>query len=288
MMLPSFDPAAFAAQIEREWDAVAADWGDRRLWSHVERAAQGLNDRLVELAGIAPGQRVLDVGTGIGEPAVTAARRVGPTGRVLGIDLAQRMVEVGRLRVASLELPQVELACGDVTTFELEEDAFDAVLSRWVLMLVPDLPAALGRLLGALVPGGRLAVAFWGHPRRVPMIQSAFDALASLVDLPPPPSGVPSHLWAAGLEAMADLATEAGFTDVETETFSTVFEFPSAAAYAEFIGRIAGPVKLLLGQHAGLEAAFAEALAERASAFIGPCGTVRLANENLLLAGRRP
>ena len=116
----------------------------------------------------------------------------------------------------------------------------------------------------------------------------AFEALTSLVDLPPPPSEVPSHLWAAGLEAMADLATEAGFTDVETETFSTVFEFPSAAAYADFIGRIAGPVKLVLGQHAGLEAAFAEALAERASAFIGPGGTVRLANENLLLAGRRP
>src|SRR3990172_4660832 len=74
----SFDPAQLKAEQRRGWNESAAGWN--RSWAMFERAAQHVSDRLIELARIKPGQRVLDVATGTGEPAVTVARRVGPAG----------------------------------------------------------------------------------------------------------------------------------------------------------------------------------------------------------------
>src|SRR5262249_31611777 len=91
-----FDPLAFKAQQRAQWSAVAQGW--RRRWTTFERDAQPLSDRLMELAHIDLGQRVLDVATGIGEPALTAARRVGPAGSVVASDQAPPMLAVGRGR----------------------------------------------------------------------------------------------------------------------------------------------------------------------------------------------
>jgi SAM-dependent methyltransferase len=292
-MIPSpsstFDPAAFREQVRHEWDAVAADWGHAELWRVVERAAQGLNDRLVELAGVAPGQHVLDLGTGVGEPAVTAARRVGPGGRVLGIDLADRMLEAGRRRVHSLGLTNVELRLGDAQDPGLPESSFDGVVSRWALMLVPGLPGALRQLWHLLVPGGRFAVALWGHPERVPLISLAASAARELVLAPAPPPGAPGPLWPHGLERLVEMAEAAGFTEVRSEVADSVFEFPSAPVYADFVCRMAGPIKVLVdGLEEDLRQRFQALLAERAAPRADSDGRLRLVNENLLVTGRRP
>ena len=80
----------FKALQRAAWSAAATPWA--KWWEVFERGAQSVNDRLVELACIAPGQRVLDIASGLGEPSFTAARRVGPNGLVLGVDFAPDMV----------------------------------------------------------------------------------------------------------------------------------------------------------------------------------------------------
>src|ERR1019366_10062593 len=80
----SFDPLRFKNEQRRDWDVAAAGW--KKWWPVFERAAQHVSDRLVELAGIKAGARVLDVATGNGEPALTAARRAGAGGRVIATD----------------------------------------------------------------------------------------------------------------------------------------------------------------------------------------------------------
>src|SRR5439155_15093881 len=87
LSIPSFDPTQYKASQRREWGVSADGW--KRHWNIWEQAAQHLNERLVELAWIRPGHRVLDVATGLGEPAFTAARRVGPNGSVVATDLSQ-------------------------------------------------------------------------------------------------------------------------------------------------------------------------------------------------------
>src|SRR5207302_2179849 len=100
------DPAVFKAQQREQWSNVAQGW--RKRWVAFERGAQPLSDRMMKLAHVAPGQKVLDVATGIGEPAMTAARMVGPSGRVVAIDQAPQMLEVARERMQATGVETAE------------------------------------------------------------------------------------------------------------------------------------------------------------------------------------
>ena len=87
---------------------------------------------------------VLDIATGIGEPAITAANRVGQNGHVLATDISPQMLSVAKQRAISLGLQNViEFKDGDIETIELPSSMFDAVLCRWGLMFLPDLKAGL-------------------------------------------------------------------------------------------------------------------------------------------------
>ena len=89
-----------------DFEQVAAAWS--QWWAIFERGAGAVSERLVERAHIAPGARVLDFGTGLGEPALGAARRAGPTGSVVAIDPSPTMLALGRERArarASLTSP---------------------------------------------------------------------------------------------------------------------------------------------------------------------------------------
>src|SRR5260370_6406082 len=101
------DPAVFKAQQREQWSNVAQGW--RRRWAAFEQGAQPLSDRMMNLAHVAPGQRVLDVATGIGEPAMTAARQVGPSGSVVAIDQAPQMLAVARERMQAAGIRTVEV-----------------------------------------------------------------------------------------------------------------------------------------------------------------------------------
>lgn len=89
-----FDSIQFKVDQLKSWNSVAAGW--KKWWKTWEKGVQTLSDKLVELAEIKPGQRVLDIATGIGEPAVTAARIVGDKGLVVATDLSPEMLAIGR------------------------------------------------------------------------------------------------------------------------------------------------------------------------------------------------
>ena len=91
---PTFDPVLYKNKQRQQWNQVAVGW--RRWWPLFERGAQGASEQLVEMAQLQPGQRVLDIATGVGEPALTAARRVGPTGQVIATDQAQQMLTIAQ------------------------------------------------------------------------------------------------------------------------------------------------------------------------------------------------
>src|ERR1700722_11062341 len=100
------DPQELKNEQRRDWDAAAAGW--KKWWPVFERSAQQVSDRLVELAGVGPGARVLDIATGNGEPALSVARRVGPGGRVIATDQSAGMLAIARERAAALGVANVE------------------------------------------------------------------------------------------------------------------------------------------------------------------------------------
>ena len=135
-----------------------------------------MSRKLVELAGIGPGDTVLDVATGYGEPALTAARSVGPTGRVVATDIAADLLAFGRERAAQAGLDNVDFLEADAEALSFGEEEFDAILSRQGLQFLPDVSGTLRRLHRFLRRDGRLACAVWGPPgtvqfaRPVPLI----------------------------------------------------------------------------------------------------------------------
>ncbi|HET7074212.1 MAG TPA: class I SAM-dependent methyltransferase, partial [Mycobacterium sp.] len=110
-------------------------------------------EHALRLAGLRPGMRVLDIGCGPGDVSLIAARLVGPTGTVLGVDAAPEMIELARGRAAEQGLPTVHFTQAAIDTIALDEPV-DAVIGRLILMHLPD-PAATVRHLSSFVrPGG--------------------------------------------------------------------------------------------------------------------------------------
>jgi SAM-dependent methyltransferase len=111
------------------------------------------------LGEILPGQIVLDLGSGAGLDSLLAARRVGPTGKVVGVDLCPEMVEKARCNAGLLGLRNVEFKEAGIEKVPLPDGSVDVVISNGVFNLCPDKPAVLAEAFRVLRPGGRLQMA---------------------------------------------------------------------------------------------------------------------------------
>src|SRR5438874_5973929 len=148
-----------AAQLEY-WNTVAGPrWVG--LAGYVEKRVEKVNDLLVERSGIAPGERVLEVGCGTGAATVPLAEAVGDTGEVVGIDISEPMLAGARERISQSGLRNIMLLQADAQIHALEPSRFDLIASRFGVMFFADPVAAFRNLLGAMRPGGRLCFACW-------------------------------------------------------------------------------------------------------------------------------
>ena len=114
----------------QSWNSAAAGW--QKWWKTIERGTEKVSRQLIALAEIKSGSRILDIATGIGEPAITAANQIGNSGHILAIDISPQMLSVARQRAISLGLQNViEFKAGDIETINLPSATFDAVLCRF-------------------------------------------------------------------------------------------------------------------------------------------------------------
>ncbi len=279
------DMADFKAEQRERWSTVAQGW--RRRWAAFERGAQPLSDRMMELAHVTPGQRILDVATGIGEPAMTAARQVGPSGSVVAIDQAPQMVAMARERIQEAGIGNVEFVEGDAEAVPLPQGAFDAVVCRWGIMFFQDPVGTLARFWSSLVPRGWLTAAIWGPPERVPMISLPFSVLSRRTGPPPPFSG-PNPFALSDPAKLEQVLREAGFTQVQSEPFTVTFEFASVDELLGHLGEVSAPIHMIMGTASQEDQTeFWKQLAEAAIAFRDADGMIRLANDCLVAAGQR-
>lgn len=186
-------------------------------------------ERLVEVAAPRAGRAVLDIGTGTGLAARAAARRVGRRGQVVGVDLADRMLGLARLRAPA----NTRFTAMDAERLVFRDAAFDLVLYADVLGYLEDPLASLEEARRALRPGGRVAVAL----RRRSLETEAQDVFARLLEelVPELPLTIPaSHpdLERLGeLEAIAELLETAGFGPPATTTMVTGARMPDPHAW---------------------------------------------------------
>ncbi|MBF6570646.1 MAG: methyltransferase domain-containing protein [Candidatus Binataceae bacterium] len=286
MSASSADPQQLKDAQRLDWDAAAAGW--KKWWPVFERSAQHVSDRLVDLAGVRPGARVLDIATGNGEPAITAARRVGASGRVIATDQSAGMLAIARERAAQLGVANVEFRESDGENLAIDDRDFDAILCRWGLMFMPDVAGALARLGNRLRPSGRLATAVWATGDKVPMITLGAEAARKIVGLPPPPADALGPLRLADESIVRGALIAAGFKDVTVERLQVVFELDSAAAFTQFRVDVSAQFRMLLERQTdAVRARIVAAVTDAARGVADGAGRVRTVNETICFAASR-
>ncbi|HET7485911.1 MAG TPA: methyltransferase domain-containing protein [Solirubrobacterales bacterium] len=277
----AIDPGEFREAQHKHWDSAAVGWMD---WSAFnDRADARISERLVELAGVRSGSRVLDVAAGYGEPALTAARRAGPTGSVVATDISAEMLAFGRERATEAGLGNVEFIESDASSLDFPPASFDAAVSRWGIIFEPDAEAAAGRIRGFLKPGARMAIASWGEPNQVPFLSIPMRTTMERLDVPPPPPGTPGPLSRPTPAAIGALLEGGGFSKVAVEQNEVTFEFDSPEHFTAYVRAISAPIRAMIEQHAGdaQEEAW-DAITQAAADLGGGSGPLSLSNMVLL------
>jgi ubiquinone/menaquinone biosynthesis C-methylase UbiE len=176
------------------------------------------------VAGLRPGETVLDLGSGAGFDCLLAARKVGPGGRVIGVDMTDAMLEKARGNAVKAGLANVEFRKGDIESMPVEDDSVDVVISNCVLNLVPDKDRAFREIHRVLRAGGRLAVSdlAW-RTEPVASVRQDLEAMVGCIG------------GALVLGDYVDRLRNAGFARVEVE------EHPEAARKMTEVAGIAPP-----------------------------------------------
>lgn len=139
----------------------------------------------VALASLSPGETVVDLGSGAGFDCFLAAERVGPKGRVFGVDMTPEMVERARANAAKDGIDNVEFRLGEIEALPLGDEVADVVISNCVLNLSADRPAVLAEALRVLKPGGRLMISDLVSERATPdFMSSAKEAMVGCLPVP--------------------------------------------------------------------------------------------------------
>ena len=282
---PSND-RTYKDDVRREWTAAATGW---RKWIgtiEAEGAGPVLTSALLQQAGMGRGDHVLDVGSGYGEPGLSAAKAVGPTGHVTCLDISADMLAFAKERSRSCGLDNVTFVEGDVETTQLEPEGFDVVLSRATLMYAADPLATLQRLKAALRSGGRLAVAVWATPDQV-AFATPVPVMVDMLGIAPPAAG-PGPFALGGDGVLETLVREAGYTDVASGTAVVTYAMPSAEACTEWVRDVAPPItELIADQPAAVQEQVWERVTQAWAPFKGPDGAVQLPCTAVLVSATR-
>jgi ubiquinone/menaquinone biosynthesis C-methylase UbiE len=219
------------------WDRAAPHYD--QCWRDALAPA---TERLIGLASLRPGERVLDVACGTGALALAAARCVGRQGSVLGTDISQNMVEAAGAMARAMELANCRFERCDAEALSEDGPRFDAALCGLGLMYMPDPERALELMFRNLLPGGRLAASVWGRRDRC-----GWAGVFPIIDARVESEVCPLFFRLGTGEALAGALRGAGAQGVRTERLQVVLSYRCAdeACDAALLG---GPVALAYGR----------------------------------------
>ncbi|HZO96846.1 MAG TPA: class I SAM-dependent methyltransferase [Gaiellaceae bacterium] len=270
MATSTFDPGRYKETTRAQWDDAADAW--RRWAPFLEHWLGEATERMLDLAGVEPSARVLDVAAGSGGQTLAAARRARA---VLATDISGRILEHAAAAARDEGLANVATRVMDGERLEVEDGSFDAVISRLGLMYMPDKAAALREVRRALRPGGRFAAVVFAEPERNAFFSVPVAIIRRRAQLPPPEPGLPGPFSCSSLGEQLEAA---GFGRVEVRRVAAPLVMASAAECARLERESFGALHQMLAglPEAGREAAWAEVEGalrefEGPDGFVGPC-----------------
>ena len=199
----------------------AALWNDASgpIWVEMQQVLDGMLAPfvapLMEEAFPGEGRRVLDIGCGAGATALSMARRLGPAGLCLGVDISGPLVAAAKARAAAEGLASAAFLQADAQTYGFEPDDFDAVISRFGVMFFDDPAAAFANIRRAARRNATLSFVAWRSPADNPFMTAATRAAAPfLPHLPAPNPDAPGQFAFADRDRVQRILDVSGWTDV--------------------------------------------------------------------------
>ena len=246
---------------------AAEEWG--RVAAERLRFFGPVTERMLDLTDIRMGGRVLDIGAGAGDQALAAAHRVGSTGFVLATDISASMLETAAYSARAEGLSNVETRVMDAQALDLPSESFDTAISRFALMLVPDINKTLSEIRRVLRGGGKFVAIVFEKCPYLSIPHAIARRVGGLIS-PPEPFG---EFRLAGPGVMAEAYKNAGFRDVAVHPFSARRQFPSLADAVRYAKETPLPLRELTGQLTPIqyEHAWVE-IEEALRPFVGPDG----------------
>jgi ubiquinone/menaquinone biosynthesis C-methylase UbiE len=231
-------------QQKAQWSAAAGGWERRSEW--FDRNSGNLAEWLCDAAGMKPGDLVLDLACGSGQPSATAAERVRPGGRVIATDLSPDMVAVTMRKAQRLGLDNLEGREMNMQALEFPDATFDAATCRFGMMFCPDPVKAAAEIHRVLKPGSRFATAVWDVPAKNPFFTSITGVLGEFVPLPPPDPAAPGVFRLAPPGELERVLTAGGFSAVTVEARPITLVYDSLDDYWEIQTDLAAPLRSAL------------------------------------------
>ena len=186
---------------------------------------------MLDLADIYPGQRILDIAAGSGEPSLSAAALVGPEGFILATDIAEDILQFTRQDADERGFGQIETRVMDGENLELTDGSFDAVLCRLGLMYMPHPEKALAEWHRVLKPGGRVSIVVFSTADRNGWGMTPVSIIRKRAQLPPPLPGQPGPFSLGAEGVMENVLLQAGFADICIRTIPVPLKMSGTAAY---------------------------------------------------------
>jgi SAM-dependent methyltransferase len=240
----------FRERLRQEWtgEKTVAAW---RKW-HAQIAAftRGATEAILEAAHLSPGMRVLDLACGVGDPALSIAQQVAPSGRVTATDLGPGMMSLAEELARKKGLTNIEFRQANAESLPFADACYDVISCRFGIMFFPDLPKALHECLRVLKPGGRAAFVAWGKLAQPFFTTTAGILLKHLPAPPPPPDPDAPSLFMFGERGRLRRSLEtAGFSNVHEEDRIIAGRWStSVEEYWEQFTEVAAPFRPLLEQ----------------------------------------
>jgi len=271
---------AYKRTEQQAWDSFS-----RRYTKIALPEFQPYGDRLVQMASLRRGMWVLDVATGPGEPALTAARRVGLRGLVLGIDFSPAMLRTAASRARQSGIRNVQFRYMDAEHLKLPGMMFERVFCRFGLMLMPNAQKALRETYRVLVPGGRVAVAVWSAQSKVNTLGIVREVLVRHRAFTPPP-GAPDFFRFGKAGAIERALKTAGFRDIRSRRMTIEWVFADANNFWNSMKQGPSLKRSLVGLSPALRRTIKEEVARRLERFRRG-NALRIPNEAVLAVGRK-
>lgn len=231
-LIPQFDPIKYKITTREQWQTAAEAW---YRWSPTLNQWLGkATDIMLQMAGISEGHKVLDIAAGAGEQSISAAKKVGSNGSVLATDISSNILQFAKQMADEAGLHNIQTSAMDGENLTVEDEYFDAVISRVGLIYFPDQQRALKEMLRVLKKGGKMAAIVYSTPEKNLFFSVPVSIIRNRAKLPPPLPGQPGP-FSLGAEGVIEKAfINAGFINVRSELVDSPLHLNSAKECVRF------------------------------------------------------